>query len=130
MGKDDLVDCLLDFLGSPSADLITGESGTASNNSKQSKTRANKKKASTKTKEAASEDEDATEDEIDRDFEVIEHGTMPTEKQLRQWVVAYVRCFSMDKVTLKHALQVAGDKFGVDLTKKKKVLKKLLTEEM
>ena len=76
------------------------------------------------------ETEDEEEEEEEKDYEVIERGTQPSEKQLRQWVVAYVRCFNMEKVNLKHALEVASDKFGVDLSDKKKVLKRLLTEEM
>eukprot|EP00568_Trieres_chinensis_P005106 CAMPEP_0183298668 /NCGR_PEP_ID=MMETSP0160_2-20130417/5629_1 /TAXON_ID=2839 ORGANISM="Odontella Sinensis, Strain Grunow 1884" /NCGR_SAMPLE_ID=MMETSP0160_2 /ASSEMBLY_ACC=CAM_ASM_000250 /LENGTH=56 /DNA_ID=CAMNT_0025460765 /DNA_START=32 /DNA_END=202 /DNA_ORIENTATION=- len=55
---------------------------------------------------------------------------MPSDKALRKWVRAYVRCFNLDKATTKHAIETASDKFGVDLTEKKTRIKELLTEEM
>lgn len=72
----------------------------------------------------------AKQKEDEKDYEVIEFGTMPNDKQLRQWVRAYVRCFNLEKVTIKHALQVAAEKFGVDLASKKDTLRQLLCEEM
>lgn len=98
--KEAIVDCLLDFLGAPSEDKLKGS-------------RSSKNKAAQ-----------------EKDFEVIEFGTMPSDEQLRQWVRAYVRCFNLEKVTIKHALEVAAEKFGVDLASKKDTLKELLTEEM
>lgn len=109
--KEEIVDCLLDFLGAPS----------------ESKLKGYKKKAAPKASKKSAKQKEGDED---KDYEVIEFGTMPNDKQLRQWVRAYVRCFNLDKVTIKHALEVAAEKFGVDLAPKKDTLKQLLTEEM
>jgi hypothetical protein len=102
--KDAIVKHLLDFLAAPRLELLKGN----------------------KTKPSATKSSKAE----DKDDEVIVRGSMPTDEQLRQWTQAYVRCFNMDKVTIRHALEVAGDKFGVDLTPKKDRLKEILTEEM
>jgi hypothetical protein len=122
--KDGLVDTLLDFLGSPDEKLLKGYKKEKKDEKKTTGTKKAAPKSKSK-KEKGSEEEDD-----EKDYEVIERGTVPNEKQLRQWVVAYVRCFNMEKCNIKHALEVAGDKFGVDLADKKKMLKKLLTEEM
>jgi hypothetical protein len=66
----------------------------------------------------------------EEDDDLPERGTMPDTGQLRKWTKAYICCFNMEKVTIKHALEIAGDKFGVDLSSKKSELKDLLTEEM
>ena len=55
---------------------------------------------------------------------------MPTDHQLRQWTRAYVRCFNPEKVTVKHALDTASDKFGVDLSTVHTRIKELLVEEL
>jgi hypothetical protein len=108
--KDDLIEVLLNFLGSPTDKLLKGsQTRTADEGSKKSK----KKKS----------------EGLD-DYEEIEQGSTPTETQLRQWVRAYVRCFNTDKVTLKDAMSIAEDKFGVGLKEEKELIKLLLTEEM
>lgn len=58
-----------------------------------------------------------------------ESGEIPSDEKLREWVKAYVACFNMESSTLKHAIEVASSKFGVDLSKKKKTIKLMLTEE-
>ena len=65
--KDEIVDCLLDFLGAPSEEMLKDYK-------KQEKAAA---KASKKS---------AKQDDENKDYEVIEFGTMPNDKQLRQWV--------------------------------------------
>jgi hypothetical protein len=105
--KDGLVNCLLRFLGSPNLKLCKGGGG-GKNTTKAAISLTNK----------------------EEDDELPERGTMPDTGQLRKWTKAYICCFNMEKVTIKHALEIAGDKFGVDLSSKKSELKDLLTEEM
>ena len=110
--KDSLVETLLDFLSVPDEKLTKGAGKKA----------ATKKSTASKSKSA----EDKTLD----DYEEVVEGVEPTDQQLRHWVRAYVRCFNTAKVTLKDAVKIAEDKFGVDLSEKKKRLKELLTEEI
>lgn len=60
----------------------------------------------------------------------VDEENMPTDHQLRQWTRAYVRCFNSDKVTVKHALETASDKFGLDLSSRHTRIKELLVEEL
>ena len=112
--KASLVDILLDFLGSPSEEDL-----------KQSKKSKASKQHGEKKKKAEEVDE-----ESDDDAEDIKEGEMPTDKQLRRWVRAYARCFNPSKVTLKHAMSIVEEKFGVSLKEKKDRIKELLTEEI
>lgn len=134
-GKDALVDVLLDFLGEPSEDKLKGSSAAAA---KPKGGGASKKKGkSKKAEEEQDDDDDDYSDVGDEKVEAAAEGgdednsaVMPSDDKLRKWVRAYVRCHNMKKSTIKHALEIAGDKFGVDLSEKKARLKELLTEEM
>lgn len=110
--KDGLIEVLLDFLGEPSEDKLKGKG------KKEKEGAASSKKESSKKIEKEDSDEE------------IEEGKMPTEKQLRQWVRAYVQCFNTSKATLKHAMGIAEEKFGVSLAEKKEQIKEILAEEM
>lgn len=55
---------------------------------------------------------------------------LPSEKDLRKWVKAYVACFNLNKATINHAIETASEKFGVNVSSKKAILKTLLTEEI
>jgi len=127
--KDFLVDRLLDFLAKPSEELTKTwikdnkkKAAAAAKKKKKTKAEANKKKAA---KEESSDEED--EDDM---FEEVDGQKVPTDKALKRWVKAYVRCFNLDKATTKHAMETASDKFGVDLKPKKQRIKELLTEAM
>ena len=109
--KESLVTCLLNFLREPQAQLVKGYH----------------KKAAKKTKTTTGS---ASSSKLDGDYEQPVKGQMPTDEQLRQWVRAFVQCFDMEKATVKVALEIAGDKFGVNLSEKKDRIKELLTEEM
>jgi len=126
--KETLVDRLLNFLGSPSTEAIKESAKNVVATSDSLK----KKKESVHKKSRASkgeiEEKPSPKKEIVK--EVTEKGKMPTDKELRKWVQAYVACFDLDKATTKHALQTASDKFGLDLGTKKARIKELLTEEM
>jgi hypothetical protein len=108
--KDSLVETLLDFLSEPDEKLTKGG-----------------KKKPTKNKSTSSSKSKA--DPFSDDEEIVE-GEMPSDKQLRSWVRAYVRCFNTSKKTLKDAMNIAEEKFGIDLSDKKQRIKELLTEEI
>mmetsp|Transcript_23400 Transcript_23400/g.50755 ORF Transcript_23400/g.50755 Transcript_23400/m.50755 type:complete len:344 (+) Transcript_23400:103-1134(+) len=128
-GKEFLVDKLLDFLGEPSKKLTKT---WISNNKKKAAAAARKEKESSKkAKKAAKEESDDDDDEEEDDmFEEVDGKKMPTDKAIKKWVRAYVRCFNLDKATTKHAMETCSDKFGVDLSDKKAFIKQLLTEAM
>jgi len=128
-GKEFLVDKLLDFLGEPSKKLTKT---WISNNKKKAAAAARKEKESSKkAKKTAKEESDDDDDEEEDDmFEEVDGKKMPTDKAIKKWVRAYVRCFNLDKATTKHAMETCSDKFGVDLSDKKAFIKQLLTEAM
>ena len=70
------------------------------------------------------------EDDHNYDSEKTARPKVVSDKALRNWVKAYISCFNMDKATIKHAIETASDKFGVDLKDKILKIKQLLTEEM
>jgi hypothetical protein len=140
--KDDVVDQLLDFLSEPSAETLvsTSKKGGATKSTKKSKSKRNSSKSK---KDGDADDDDDLEEEIDKDhpdYDDVDDdklkadngkaGQMPSQDKLRKWVRAYVRCFHETKLTVNHALEVASEKFGVDLTPKKADLRKLLIDEL
>jgi hypothetical protein len=149
--KDSLIDALLDFLGAPAADMLKGQNKATSSSkattkakgkkrkqppqeTNKEKAKTSKKKAKAKKEDEDEEEEEENDDEVASDnasaYEQPSKGKMPNDNQLRQWVKAFVQCYNMDKVSIKVALEVAGDKFGVDLAHKKDLLKVMLTEEL
>lgn len=122
--KDELVDCLLDFLGAPDVKLT---------NAKKTDSKPKAKSPKESKKEEDSEDEGEAKDSEDegeaKDSEKQEGSKMPSDKALQKWVHAYTMCFNLEKVTTRHALETASEKFGVDLTSKKARIKDLLTKE-
>jgi hypothetical protein len=134
--KDKLIDALLDFLGAPSEDQLKGgkkskKAAAASAASAKSSGGKKKKKAAASTEVEEEEEEDEDDDDDDEDDDApLKKGELPSDEALRKWVRAYVRCFNLEKATVKHAIATASDKFGVDVSKKKALLKELLTSEM
>ena len=110
--KDGLVNALLDFLGEPSESLLKGSKKNATISSKKTKNRA----------AAVAEPQD------DDDDEPHPLGQMPSDSQLQTWARYFTKVYNMEKATIKVALDVAGDKFGVDLKDKKALLKEYLAE--
>ena len=125
--KDFLVDRLLDFLADPSEELT--KTWIKENKKKAAAKKKKAAKAEAGKKKAAKEESSDEEDEEDM-FEEVDGQKLPTDKALKRWVKAYVRCFNLDKATIKHAMETASDKFGVDLKPKKQRMKELLTEAM
>lgn len=127
--KDVLVDTLLDFLGEPSEDKLKGGK-RAKSSSKDNGKKKGKAKTKDDDEEEPDDDEDEDYDDVGDDKVDTPEGGMPTDDRLRKWVRAYVRCHNMKTSTIKHALVIAGEKFGVDLAEQKTRLKEMLTEEM
>jgi hypothetical protein len=127
--KDSTVDALLDFLGEPSEKYLKY---------------SGKLKIEKMARPVDEEDDD--EDDDDEMEEEEEKGTpskkitpkkssdkkkkMPADKDLRNWVNHYVNCHNMSKSTVKQALEIAGEFFGVDLMPKKHRVKELLAEAL
>lgn len=157
--KDGLVDKLLDFLGAPNKSLLKkGTVSKSSSSSSKSKTKNTKTKKVKKTKNVDEDKEDNDDDEEeeaeeegnddgdkdggDNDYDDVDDDKikidendddgpkLPSNETLRKWVRAYVRCFHQDKITVNHALEIGGDKFGINLLPKKGDLRKLLLEEL
>jgi hypothetical protein len=132
--KDDLIDALLDFLGSPSEDQLKGARKKAAAKSAASPKSSGSKEKKKKKSAASTERDDVVEDDDDEESDdgdaPLKEGGSPSDEALRKWVRAYVRCFNLQKATVKHAIATASDKFGVDVSKKKALLKELLTSEM
>jgi len=120
--KEALVEGVLNFFSEPSEDML--KSGTKKTAVPAKKKEATKKKSKVKAVKKTPESESESE------LEDVEEGKEPDEKELRKWVRAYVRCFNTSSATLKHAMGVAEEKFGVSLKEKKELMKKILTEEM
>lgn len=81
-----------------------------------------------KRKEKGVADENGYDDVGDEPVDA--DGKMPSDEILRRWVRAFVRCHNMKSATIKKAVEIASEKFGVDMSGTKQRLKELLTEEM
>jgi hypothetical protein len=138
--KADLIDRLLDFLSDPSAEHVKGsKAAKASSASKRKGGSSKKKKDDSSEEESDEEDEEQDEDEEPKpkkgkdkgvDLLKVEKGKVPNDDALRAWVKCFVQCYDLEKASIKVALQVAGEKFGVDLGDKKDLLKEMLAEAM
>lgn len=130
------MDLLLDFLGSPDEKFLKGgkkssEKQPGSVKKKLTKESHSGKKSPSSGKKSAKATVKHDDDDDEQEEDATEKtDVMPSEKQLKEWVNAYVKCFNMEKCNIKHALEVAGDKFGVDLTSKKGLLKEILTSAL
>lgn len=127
VGKDFLTDKLLNFLAAPDEKLTKDY---VKNKKKKEAAAARKAEGGGGSKKKSKKVDDFDDDGAEEDFEEVDGKRVPTDKALRKWVRAYIRCFNLDKVTAKTALATASDKFGVDLIERKRRLKELLAEEM
>jgi ribosomal protein L12E/L44/L45/RPP1/RPP2 len=137
--KAELIDCLLDFLSAPSAENVKGgKAAKAASSASKRKGGSSKKKDD--SEEESEEEEEDQEDETEpkskksKDKGVallkVTKGEVPADDTLRAWVKCFVQCYDLEKASIKVALQVAGDKFGVDLGDKKELLKGMLADAM
>lgn len=139
-GKDALIDLLLSFLGAPDPERTKEVKKSAARKKRKSVDADPDKSPPAKKRKKGSENEEVVEAEVidsSSDVEMKEkadkeHSSdkMPTEKELRKWVRAYVSCFNLDKATTKHAIETVSEKFGVDLSEKKALIKQLLAEAL
>lgn len=138
LDKEGIIDKLLTFLASPDVKLTNRGKPKTKKRGRPSISKSPKPKKSKKSEVAEEVDVDDEEMEEEVNYENDEEedadGTpgkkMPSKKELRKFVKAYVTCFSMEKTTTKHLIQTASDKFDVDVASKKKDILELLTHEM
>lgn len=132
--KDTLVDNLLDFLGSPNEKLTKEKTPTPRKRGRPRKSDTtaptpaspSKKAKTKKTKTNEEDDESFGAMEFNKADVMDGDGTEPSERKLKQWVQAYVTCFNLDKASVKHAIETASDKFGVDMSAHKGKIKGFL----
>jgi hypothetical protein len=133
--KEALIERLMDFLGKPD------ESYTKAGN----KPEADKKKKKSSKKEVSEEEEEDDDEEAhdDHDEEDAKDASPvkekksskkkehkgPSDAQLRQWVKAYTHVFVTDKQDIKHAMDLAHEKFGSDMTDHKARIKEFMESE-
>jgi hypothetical protein len=147
LGKDELVDRLLDFLGAPDEDFLVSASPEPkkAESPTKNKTSSPPKKRSRidgsgvgdRGKEGDSEvhsfESWAEKASIEGAFYLVrdhEKGEEPSDAALRQWVQAYVSCFDMDTATTKHCLRSASLKFGVNMRNRRDKIREYLTSEI
>jgi len=134
VGKDELVERLLNFLSAPDEKLVKEKKILKRKKNKDSPGRKKRRKVEVNTKlEDTDGDESMEDDHInveDAPKNETTNGEEPTDDELRKWVEAYITCFNLDKATTTHAVQTASDKFSFDLKHKKSLIKNLLAEAM
>lgn len=135
LDREGITKRLLEFMAAPDIKLTNGGRLKDKKRGRASMTKSPKAKRSKKSEEVEVEvesDEEMEEEDEEEEEAVKEGGgkKLPTKKELRKFVRAYVTCFSMEKTTTKHLIQTASDKFDVDVSSKKKDILELLTAEM
>jgi len=138
LDKDSIVDRLLNFLAAPNVKLTNAGNRTTKKRGRASMSKSPKAKKAKKAEEVEVEVEydeemEEEEEEEEEEAEIVKGARvnkMPTKKELRKFVRAYVTCFSMEKTTTKHLIQTASDKFDINVASKKKDILELLTAEM
>jgi hypothetical protein len=151
--KDSLVDALLDFLGAPSEKHLKGSKATPNRKaSRKSKKEPEEEDAEEEDEEEEEEEKENVEDEDEEMEDVVDVSkakekvvkgsakkptpkakgktNMPTDDQLREWVNAYVICHNMSKSTIKQAIEIANEKFDVDITPMKPKIKEFLRDAL
>lgn len=130
MGKEQLVERMLEFLRSPSTKGT--KNGKLSNRKRSLDMESSERKMK---KFRAERNEDEVEDSTVTDIDDEEKKQSldkehPTDDMLRTWVKAYCACFNLDKVTTKNAIETASDKFGVDLSASRDKIREFLADEI
>lgn len=129
MDKDTCIDRLLDFLGNPHKDWLVDslKETAATAPTKKTATAASTSKPAAKKAPAP---KNTTVSDYQKIKKAIGKKKVPSEEVLRAWVRAYVACFNLDKATTKHAIITCSEKFGVDMSKQKQLIKQILAEEL
>lgn len=114
--KEDLIDRLLDFLGSPAKILVDRK--------------AARKKQKKATSAAAVNLGSKNNENLFSLIKNYKKGKYPSDAAMRQWVRAYIVCVDLETATTKDAISIASAKFGVEMKEKKNRIKQLLAEEI
>mmetsp|Transcript_1030 Transcript_1030/g.2011 ORF Transcript_1030/g.2011 Transcript_1030/m.2011 type:complete len:349 (-) Transcript_1030:281-1327(-) len=133
MDKDTCIDRLLDFLGTPHQDWLVDSLKEAAKPAKPASKKASPAAATSKAaaaKKKAPPAKNSTLSDYQKIKKAIGKKKVPSEEVLRAWVRAYVACFNLDKATTKHAIITCSEKFGVDMSKQKQLIKQILAEEL
>lgn len=147
--KDGLVDALLDFLGEPCEKYLKGKRGTPSKKASRKLNKGKEDEEEEEDDDDENRDEDSDKEIEDSEEEVkkkksIEKGSgtkkttpaatskgkMPSDSELREWVKAYVKCHHMGKSTIKQAIEIASEKFEIDITPAKRKIKDFLRDAL
>lgn len=114
--KDSLVELVLDFLEEPNDELC-----------KQPPKKREKPSSSSKK---GGEDSTSSSSSPSKRIKLnYTKGTMPSDAAIKTWVHAFAICHDMDQTTIKDAMKVANEKFGIDLKEKKSLIKECFAEE-
>lgn len=135
--KEDLVNCLLDFLGEP-VTMEKFEKIRSSSTIRKKKKEGEEEKNIDEVKEKNADEvreenvgetkEETTNDDYWEDAMLVD-GAEVSDENLRLWVRAFVRCHNIKVTTLKQTVAIASEKFGIDMTDKTSQIKELLVEE-
>ena len=155
--KDGLVDALLDFLGEPQEKFLKGgkkgtpkpkkagrksskevtddeeDEDTEMEDVEDEEKKAAKGKGSAKKESKSTPKKEKSNGSAKKGSASTPStpaGKLPSDDELRDWVGAYVKCYNMSKSTIKHAIQIASEKFDVDVAPLKPKLKQFLTEAL
>ena len=128
--KTALVNALLDFVAVPGKEALVQANKRTAGGRKRSSSSPLKKRPRRDSNEKDETQAAAASDSDESAYEEPSKGEMPSDSELRKWVQAFVRCYNMENVSLKVAIEIASDKFGVDIAPLKETLKILLTEEL
>ena len=127
--KGELADNLLDFLADPDEESVC-KNPEKKKRGRPAKVKTDDEEAGKKTTKKKRKKNEVVESEEESDDEEEDKDGKPSAKKLQKWVKAYVTCFNLDKATGKHAVQTASDKFGVDMSDRKKDIMDILKEAM
>lgn len=158
--KDFLIDKLLDFFSAPSLGLLTGfkssqeevpNTPAQSPATKSESSLPPKKRKRIEVESSEEEDDHNASDDEEKEETYVTHedwakkaridgvffmvrnhtkGKHPSDAALRQWVQAYVTCFDLDQATLKHVIQTASAKFGVNMKERIDLIREYLVSEI
>lgn len=118
--KEELIDRLCDFLGNPQESMVKEKTSLSSSAKKSRDTEVSSDPKDSKKRKG-------------NPYSLIKNykkGKIPSDGELRAWVMAYIVCVDLDTATVKEAISMASAKFGVNLKPKKVRIKELIGEVM
>lgn len=130
MDKETCIDRLLDFLGTPNKDWLVDSSSKKTPKKAASAEKKSPAKKATPTATPKAKVVSAPKNDYTKIKSAAGKKKMPSDDVLRAWVRTYVACFNSEKATAKHAIATCAEKFGVDMSSKKKEIKAMIGEEL